>query len=87
MVMGVYGCEGKFKFCGGGSLEPPGLEMESMAWGCPIGAVADCGRGGRAELGGVEPWLGVEPRLDGSAWLSCRSHSVERKAGKCLRLD
>ncbi|PKI56148.1 hypothetical protein CRG98_023466 [Punica granatum] len=36
---------------------------------------------------GFEPRLGVEPWLDGSAWLSYGSHSIERKVGKCLRLD
>ncbi|OWM72795.1 hypothetical protein CDL15_Pgr019908 [Punica granatum] len=45
-------------------------EMSLRVWGKqgrPWGeATADCGR---AELGGVEPWLGVEPRLDGLAWL------------------
>ncbi|PKI57875.1 hypothetical protein CRG98_021714 [Punica granatum] len=35
----------------------------------------------------VEPWLGVEPRLEGLAWLSCGSHSTERKAEKRLKLD
>ncbi|OWM72894.1 hypothetical protein CDL15_Pgr028134 [Punica granatum] len=35
----------------------------------------------------VEPWLRVEPRLDGLAWLSCGPHSMERKAGKRLKLD
>ncbi|PKI48714.1 hypothetical protein CRG98_030895 [Punica granatum] len=36
---------------------------------------------------GFEPRLGVEPWLDGSAWLSCGSHSIEGKVGKCLKLD
>ncbi|PKI71430.1 hypothetical protein CRG98_008167 [Punica granatum] len=56
-------------------------DLSRRPWG---EATADCGR---AELGGVEPWLGVEPRLDGLAWLSCGSHSIKRKAGKRLRLD
>ncbi|OWM82733.1 hypothetical protein CDL15_Pgr024883 [Punica granatum] len=54
-----------------------------------------CGGGSFLELGatelsrglGIEPWLGVEPWLGGLAWLSCGSLSIERKAGKCLKLD
>ncbi|PKI71903.1 hypothetical protein CRG98_007708 [Punica granatum] len=36
---------------------------------------------------GFELRLGVEPWLNGSAWLSCGLRSIERKAGKCLELD
>ncbi|PKI57280.1 hypothetical protein CRG98_022319 [Punica granatum] len=43
------------------------------------------GRSNRSR--GFEPWLGVELWLDGSTWLSCGSHSIERKVGKRLRLD
>ncbi|OWM72482.1 hypothetical protein CDL15_Pgr021199 [Punica granatum] len=73
-VMGGDRCEGNLNCVVEGDLS-------RRPWG---EATADCGR---AELGGVEPWLGVEPRLDGLAWLSCGSHSIKRKAGKRLRLD
>ncbi|OWM66816.1 hypothetical protein CDL15_Pgr027004 [Punica granatum] len=62
-------------------VEGRGGGLSRQPWG---EATTDCGR---AELGGVEPWLGVEPRLDGLAWLSCGSHSIERKVEKCLKLD
>ncbi|PKI75393.1 hypothetical protein CRG98_004222 [Punica granatum] len=36
---------------------------------------------------GFEPRLGEKSWLDGSAWLSCGFHLIERKAGKRLKLD
>ncbi|OWM89022.1 hypothetical protein CDL15_Pgr023432 [Punica granatum] len=68
-------------------------EIQNMWWRESLGrwsrrpwvlAEARCGQ---AVAWRVEPWLAVELRLDGSAWLSCGSHSTERKAGKCLKLD
>ncbi|OWM90769.1 hypothetical protein CDL15_Pgr002692 [Punica granatum] len=70
----VMGVRAKFKLCGGEALEPPAMGGGAAAW-----AVQSEPR--------VEPWLGVEPRFDGLAWLSCGSHSIERKVGKCLKLD
>ncbi|PKI69499.1 hypothetical protein CRG98_010102 [Punica granatum] len=57
-----------------GALEPTVEGEEPTAWGCPFEPR-------------VEPWLGVEPRLDGLAWLGCGSHPIRRKADKRLRLD
>ncbi|PKI18352.1 hypothetical protein CRG98_049374, partial [Punica granatum] len=72
-----------------------GLEKKTRgtAWGRRLGVVHSSLEGeeptawGRPFEPRVEPWLGIEPRLDGLAWLGCGSHSVERKAGKCLKLN
>ncbi|OWM89999.1 hypothetical protein CDL15_Pgr019175 [Punica granatum] len=74
---GGDGCEGNSK-----------CVVEGVSW-----EVEPPAMGGKPRLGAVqseprvEPWLGVEPRLDGLARLSCGSHLIERKAGKYLGLD
>ncbi|OWM63059.1 hypothetical protein CDL15_Pgr020639 [Punica granatum] len=73
-VMGSDRCKKKFEMCGGGSF----LEL----------GATELSRGlGIEPWLGVEPWPRVEPRLGGLAWLSCGSHSIERKAGKRLKLN
>ncbi|PKI18230.1 hypothetical protein CRG98_049496 [Punica granatum] len=71
-------------------------EIQNVWWRECLGRWSRRPLRGKSRLGAVqsepwlivdEPWLGVEPRLDGSTWLSCGSHLIDRKAEKCLRLD
>ncbi|OWM91125.1 hypothetical protein CDL15_Pgr010155 [Punica granatum] len=67
-------CKKKFEMCGGGSFMELGATELSRGLGIEPWL-------------GVESWLGVLSRLGGMAWLSCGSHSIERKAEKRLKLD
>ncbi|PKI51573.1 hypothetical protein CRG98_028035 [Punica granatum] len=77
---GSLGKTGRHACSSHGTVEE-GEELEPPAKGISRGL----GRSNRSH--GFEPRLGVEPWLNGLAWLSCGSHSVKRKAGKSFRLD
>ncbi|PKI67394.1 hypothetical protein CRG98_012211 [Punica granatum] len=79
--MGGDRCERSLNCVVKGRGEPPKFGMEPTGEG---GAAANCGQ---AAAWGSSRDLGFEPWLGGLAWLSCGSHSIGRKAGKCLKLD